>query len=114
MDDLQTRLAEAQERHAHYRQLLAERSAVAEAAKAALAEESTYPRKRREVEAELSAAETDLGWIHRDAVTLGDRVRLLEADLAQMMAAEIEAAQAQARKERTATAVATEPERASG
>ena len=95
MDDLQTMLSEARQRHAHFVELLAERSAAVDAARELLAQDSTYPRRRREIEAELSAAETDLQWISRDLTPLADRVRLLESDLGDVMAREVELAAAE-------------------
>ena len=90
MDDLQRELTEARKRHAHYVRLLEERSAAAEEARAPLAQETTYPKRRAEVESELFAAETDLKWIRPDLAELASRIRLLEAELALMMAADVE------------------------
>ena len=92
MDELQGKLEEARSRHTHYGKLLAERSAAADTARALLAQDSTYPRKRRDIEAELRAAESDLVWISRDLLALADRVRLLESDLGDVMAHDVELA----------------------
>jgi hypothetical protein len=84
--DLPAKLTAIRERIAHYALLLAESSAAADAARAALKQPSTYPRLRRVVEAELSSAMMDLGWIRPDLAALVNRERLLQADLGQMMA----------------------------
>ena len=95
MDDLQAKLAEAREQRAHLEKLLAERSAVADASRALLAKDNTYPRKRREVEFELHTAEMDCQWIQADLAPLVSRERLLEAALGDEMAHDLELAAAE-------------------
>jgi hypothetical protein len=57
-----------------------------------LAQDNTYPRRRKEIESELLAAEMDLSWIGPDLTALVSRERVLEADLGAMMADEVELA----------------------
>ena len=105
MDDLQAKLAEAREQRALLEKLLAERSAAAAAARALLEQASTFPTKRRDVEVELQRAEMDVGWISADLQQLEGRIRIIEADLAMVMAHDAEAA-------RAAKAARTGPKRA--
>jgi hypothetical protein len=100
--DLPTMLAEAHDRRAHLETLLTERSTAAETARALLAQDSTYPRPRKEVEAELREAESDLRWIRQDLAALATHERFLEANLGAMMADEVELAAVE--KARTAKA----------
>ena len=92
MDDLRTKLEDVRERIAHYTQLLEERAAAAEASRGLLDQDSTYPRRRNEIESELLAAEMDLRWIRPDFAALVSRERILEADLGELLAHTVELA----------------------
>jgi hypothetical protein len=92
VDDLPAKLEDVRGRIAHYTELLQQREAAAAAARGLLAQDSTYPRRRREIESELLAAEMDLGWIRPDLTALVSRERVLEADLAELMVRDLELA----------------------
>jgi hypothetical protein len=90
MDDLRTKLEDVRERIAHYTQLLEASQAAAAKARALLDLPSTYPRPRRELEAELHTAEVDCQWIRIDLAALVSRERLLESGLGDEMARDLE------------------------
>ena len=102
MDDSQTRLREVRDRIAHLQQLLADRVAAGEAARALLAQEPTPPRRCQVIEAELLEVAADVAWIQADLKPLMGRERLLEAALGDEMARDLElAATAAARAAKT-------------
>ena len=105
-DDLPGKLAEAHEQRVLFERLLAERSSAADQARAHLDRASTFPTKRRDVELALHRSEADVGWIEPELQQIRSRIRVLEADLALVMADDLELAAAAAARAAKATQVA--------
>jgi hypothetical protein len=89
-NDQRRKLEDVRERIAHLQRLLANRAAAGEAARAQLGHESTPPRRRQVIEFELLEVAADVAWIQADLEPLVSRERLLEADLAASMTADLE------------------------